>query len=449
MNKRNLGLALLAASMIGLFGCSEQSPSGVDSTQKLNPECGRFGLSSLGKLEKRSAASAVQQDPQVRFNLGKIKGSSGFFFLLYNVGMTPITNVTLSIDNAAFSVFPTSMDTLIPGSDVGMLPVVKIAAFHGTPFDGVGNRPLLPKGKNKFILKISGNSKTASGADTVISLDAEMDLEALVMDMTIEGINGALDMTNLISSLNLAEFTTIANGIKIASNCYTSCVDDSIVLIRNSGNVPVYYQIFKSQYIKISNQYLIDTLLDSIVAPGNMFNLILHADEQNAAYFLIASGENAVTDPEKLVLNDNGNYCARIMKGTRTCNTIPVEDAYNAYLAAHGLDQCAKIWALLDYGVLIYGQSYNDGDSVVFVCHDLANNLQLTSFSGTKHALVQDNCYQGIYLNDFIVIMNGMLTTEAWKGRDVKLSQGQITTGGQQNWIVMNNVSLTSCNNMQ
>ncbi|HEX2958185.1 MAG TPA: hypothetical protein VHO70_15230, partial [Chitinispirillaceae bacterium] len=198
MNKMSLGAVLLAACVVVLVGCSEQSPSGPGSVTVLNPESGRFGLSSLGKLEKRSAASAVQQGSQVKFNLGKIKGSSGFFFLLYNVGMTPITNVSLSIDNPAFSVFPASMDTLIPGSDVGMLPVVKIAAFHGTPFDGVGNRPLLPQGKNECILHIQGASKTSAGVDTTIALEAVMSLDALVMALSLEGMNGALDISKTI-----------------------------------------------------------------------------------------------------------------------------------------------------------------------------------------------------------------------------------------------------------
>jgi hypothetical protein len=412
-----------------LAGCSEQSPSGLEQNTTLNPQCGKFGLSSMGKLEKRAAVTAVQAGSQVKFNLGKIKGSSGFFFLLYNVGMTPITNVSLSIENPAFSVFPSSMDTLIPGSDVGMLPVVKIAAFHGTPYDGVGNRPLLPKGQNEFVLHISGNSKTASGVDTVITLNAEMNLEALVMDMSIEGINGQLGFDGITNGIVLPD---IDKSLRIQSNYNTSCKGDSNIILRNTGNVPLHCFVYKTN----------DMLLDSIISSGSNVSIALAAIGDCD---LIVSGDNAVVDPERLILNDNGKFCAKIVLSTKTCPDAQVIDRYNAYLAAHDKDQCGKRWLLIDYSILIYGQNYYDSDSIVFVMYDLVNNEELTSFSGNSGGLNQDNCYQGSILLESKIISEMLYSPAGTKFGAI--NPDRISGGGQSNWEITSVVSINYCNN--
>jgi hypothetical protein len=440
MIKKLLGTSLIVSSLLLIAGCSEQ-PAGPEQTTTLNPQSGKFGLSSMGKLEKRSADAAVQSGSRVTFNLGKIKGSSGFFFLLYNVGMTPITNVTLSIENPAYSVFPSSMDTLIPGSDVGMLPVVKIAAFHGTPYDGIGTRPLLPMGNNKFVLHISGNSKTTAGKDTVIALDAEMNLEALIMDLSIIGMNEILTPAPE-GGVNTSEVAKIGSGITKVCNYTTSCNADSIITIRNDGNVPLHCQMYRSSYV--SANYTVVKIADTVIASGSQIVKRIYVSDNSQAYYLVASGENAVVDPAKLKLNDNGTYCARIAVGTNECFTVLTEERFKAYLAAHEQDQCGKKWALIDNKILIYGQNYRNGDSLSFVLYDLVNDEQLSSYTGKNSTLIQENCYKGVYLSLFTNVIAAMLTGN---DKDTKLFGGYSYSGGSNNWVTTTEVSLTSCDN--
>jgi hypothetical protein len=450
MNRKGLGAILLASCMIGIFGCSEHSPSGPNDVTTLNPESGRFGLSSMGKLEKRIATAAVQAGTNVKFNLGKIKGSSGFFFLLYNVGMTPITSVSLSVNNPAFSVFPSTMDTLIPGSDVGMLPVVKIAAFHGTPYDGVGSRPLLPMGQNKFTLHLSGNSKTASGADTVITLDAEMDLEALIMDLSIEGMAGPLGMSKIIDDVNLGPDINLVNELKIASYCMTSCKNDTNILIRNTGNVPLHCTVYRDQFTGTTDKHMVDTISDTLIKVGGNLSLLISSEnrdvEPSDLYYVVASGDNAVADPSKLPLNDNGKFFALITTSPTNCSDAAVITRYNAYLATHQKDNCAKIWTLVDYRMMVYGQNYNNGDSIVFILYDFINNQLLSSFSGTKTALVQDDCYKGDYSADFFIVINEMLLLNNNKYKAFGLDMARVSNGGLSNWVPLTGFSLKPCN---
>lgn len=443
MIKKLLGTTLIVSSLLLIAGCSEQTTSGPEETTTLYPQSGKFGLSSMGKLEKRSADAAVQSGSQITFNLGKIKGSSGFFFLLYNVGMTPITNVTLSIDNPAYSVFPSSMDTLVPGSDVGMLPVVKIAAFHGTPYDGIGTRPLLPMGNNKFVLHISGNSKTTSGTDTVITLDAEMNLEALVMDLSIIGINETLTPSPE-GGVITGEVAKIESGITKVNYYSTSCNADSILLIQNKGNVPLHCQIYHSSYVTTTNNYAVVKIADTVIASKSSIQQSIYGSDNSQAYYLVASGENAVVDPASLKLNDNGTYCARITMGIGECFTTQTDERFKAFLAAHEQDQCGKKWALIDNSILIYGQNYRNGDSLSFVLYDLVNDELLSSYTGNNSTLIQDNCYKGEYLSLFSNVIASMLTGN---DKDPAVFKEYSYSGGSSNWVTTTGVSLTSCDN--
>jgi hypothetical protein len=147
-----------------------------------------------------------------------------------------------------------------------------------------------------------------------------------------------------------------------------------------------------------------------------------------------------------LILNDNGKFCARVYKSLLNCSDAQVTNRFNDYLAAHQNDNCTKIWALIDNSVMVYGQNFNNGDSVVFVLYDLVNNTQLSSYTGTPNDLVQDNCYKGLYLSDFTSTINGMLTSPIIEDKAFGLIPGRLTSAGQSNWIASStNVGFESC----
>ncbi len=433
MLRKYVGQILAITYLMIAAGCSEHStPSGVEQETTLNPQCGTFGLSSMGKLEKRGAAKAVQAGSNVKFDLGRIKGSSGFFFLLYNVGMTPITNVTLSIDNPAFSVFPSSMDTLIPGSDVGMLPVVKIAAFHGTPYDGVGNRPLLPKGQNQFLLHIAGSSKTVSGTDTVITLDAEMNLEALVMDFSFEGMGGLIEKSGIAIG-NGAILPAIDPGVRMKTIYRTSCKNDSIIMLNNTGNVSLHCVFYGNNTI----------LMDSVISSGGTISYTLEKD--NSPFHYVLYGDNAVADPARFSLDENGKFYAEMQLSSENCMDPVAQQRFHEYLDAHKLDQGGKIWALIDNSLLIYGHDFANGDSVRFFLHDLLSNVQLSSYSGIPEALSQEDCYNGMHLGMFGSMIGYMLSNDN-NGKFAQPKGVVISSMGDTDWVrSTGSVALTNC----
>jgi hypothetical protein len=238
--KRCFLLASIGIFMAFVAGCNKSSPVSQSDTITLTPGPGKFGLSQLKGLAKTSAATAVKDGNNVDFNLGAIKGSSPFYFLLYNIGFTPITEVTLAIADTHFLVYPASMDTLIPGGDIGMLPIVKVSALHGTALDGAGYRALMPMGENTATLIIQGKTKRKRGEDTLLTMMVRLRLTALVMDFSLSFGDSMVDMSK--PSYGLFNNIMLDN---ITFNAFFAWGGPGYTMtFRNTGNVPIGIKVF-------------------------------------------------------------------------------------------------------------------------------------------------------------------------------------------------------------
>jgi hypothetical protein len=285
-----------------VLGCNHSSPVTPPETVTLIPGPGKFGLSHLNGLAKKSGIAAVQSGENVSFDLGPIKGSSAFYFLLYNIGTTPITDVALSIADSSFSVYPAKMDTLMPGGDLGMLPIVKVSVYHGTALDGAGYRPLMPMGDNKADVTITGTTKTRSGVDTTVTLTAGLDLKALVMDIAAPAISLGSPAGNIMSSF--------PDGISTMP--FYNAPGCSVV-VQNTGNVPVTLRTFYKLMITTANAYF-DTV-DYTLGIGQ----VIEVPRFNADVVFSVDGNNTVPDPAGLSLYPNGKCYFYLRAGSTNC----------------------------------------------------------------------------------------------------------------------------------
>jgi hypothetical protein len=248
MTYRRIASTLAGLVAACLIGCTETGPTNTGESQTLTPEAGQFGLSwlkGLAKVGGTADTGTVETGAQVNFDLGQIKGSTSYYFLLYNIGRRPITDVTLSTNDTNFLVYPSHIDTLLPGGDIGMLPVVRITALHGTAIDGVGYRSLLPMGDNTPSLTVSGTTGSPRGGDTSVVLQAGLKVKALVM---------AVDVWVGCNHLNLRNPSTIfggsvkLGGFEIVSMRGYAGTDSKWLRVRNGGNVAVAVACFYTDF---------------------------------------------------------------------------------------------------------------------------------------------------------------------------------------------------------
>lgn len=349
--------------------CNRTAPVSPNETITLTPGPGKFAIGYMKGLSKRAANAAVQSGANVNFDLGSIKGSTAFYFLLYNIGSTPITDVALSIADTDFTVYPTAMDTLIPGGDVGMLPVVKVNAFHGTPFDGIGYRPLMNKGLNTTILRMSGTTRTVKGKDTTVTLSAILDLQALVMDFKLFGRTGSVNFSNPAmhstgilnlpdSSLNRVSLTTwneyYPANFKIdfasisSTGCYSDNFRDTSMKLSNTGNVALHV------YLYISGQ---TWSLDTIVPTGDSI-LVAHP---NVTY--VIDGNHTVADPKKITLQNDGRFYFKFsLPVSATCGQIVDLTPFITMAQSRSCADSANLLYLIDSSAVFWNRQGNCPD---------------------------------------------------------------------------------------
>jgi hypothetical protein len=159
--------ALFALLSIGLcsplfVACQKHKDEATPTGGGVNA-AGYFVISSVERTSAPSGRTAAGE--AVRFDLGTLKASKEFLFMVANGGDEAIFDVTLTTDKLAFEIFPGKIQ-LVPGrKGSAIIPLLTVGITHGVNLNGIGNALTLPKGENTATITMRG--KTLSGKDTV------------------------------------------------------------------------------------------------------------------------------------------------------------------------------------------------------------------------------------------------------------------------------------------
>ncbi len=143
---------------------------------------GYFVISSVQRTTAPGGRTTAGET--IRFDLGALKASKEFLFMIANGGDEAIFDVTLTTDKPAFQIFPGKIQ-LVPGrKGSAIIPLLTVGITHGVNLNGIGNAPTLPKGENTAIITMKG--KTVSGKDTVaVQGEFTVAVDAKVIDAKI------------------------------------------------------------------------------------------------------------------------------------------------------------------------------------------------------------------------------------------------------------------------
>ena len=199
-------------------------------------EPGYFVLTELKGSLKTSNANKVFKSSQSDFNLGELKASKNYSFILTNGGNQPIFDIALSTDKESFTVSPKEISRLEGNKQIantassGFIPVISLGIVHGIQLNGVGFTDLLAMGDNTSILKVTG--KTIDGNDTItISSSYDFTVEAKVMDIKLYVDGSEMDITK-----NTGEVTSSFGGL---GSLRVYLINSGNLEIENTGNVNI------------------------------------------------------------------------------------------------------------------------------------------------------------------------------------------------------------------
>jgi len=159
-----------------------------DETIQVEEEGHVPGFFTLTALNISSNKNLRSSKNTLSYDLGEIKATDNFDFILTNGGDEPIFDINLTIDDEdIYNITPKNINVLPSNkyinytNEIGYIPVVSFEVIHGINPSGIGYADLLPIGKKTGVLTISG--KTLSGIDTIqVSSTFEFDYTPLIME---------------------------------------------------------------------------------------------------------------------------------------------------------------------------------------------------------------------------------------------------------------------------
>lgn len=190
---KNLTIILIAIQLV-LVSCEN-----VDNALE-KKESGYFVIAELNNSLKSVNTEPKLKSAQTNFNLGDLKASMQYSFILLNGGDQPIFDIVLNTDNSAFTLSPNAISLIVSNpnpdkiSNIGFIPIISLEIIHGIHINGVGVADILPMGINTSKISIKG--KTIDGNDTIeISSDFDFTVNAKVMDIKLYADGSEIDLT--------------------------------------------------------------------------------------------------------------------------------------------------------------------------------------------------------------------------------------------------------------
>jgi len=284
-------LSLLSLSLL-LWNCS--SPQEPTSKSKdISKKPGAFSFIYLDGLSKDNYLKKTQS---AYFDLGDLKASRDYYFILKNIGENPITDITLETDNEQFEISPQAIDTLNADTLESFLPIIRISAIHGIALNGVGSRDLLPMGINIANIDINGKTIDIDEEEILVNTSSSLEVNALLMDIELVYNQTTLDLTHppLTSGGPQWAYLGLLNGFIYPW--------DAVLQIQNTGNI----EIIVTHYDFWDSNWPVGAFT---LLPNESSNINLNVWPDNEYYkagVIEIDGNNTITDIERLRPWENG-----------------------------------------------------------------------------------------------------------------------------------------------
>jgi len=255
---------------------------------------GSFALTYLGQPAAADGAPPPLPSTTASYDLGTIKASRDFYFLLRNMGGEPITDIVLTSSGAAFPVAPGSIETLASDTDADFLPIIRLSAIHGLALDGYGTTDVLPMGTNTTTMTITGVTVDEDGDDESLELEVSVTVEAELMEVELRCDGIALD-------LGAPEGSSSSSLGGIGWLPTYKCVD-GVAEMENTGNVDIALSLMLGVSIEST----------ITLAPGDSATVADAADPALSWVTLQLDGANTIVDPGGLVMGTDGSAYLRV-----------------------------------------------------------------------------------------------------------------------------------------
>jgi hypothetical protein len=277
-------------------------------------QSGQFSFSKLENYDSKLKSikdqyfNSTMDLPQYQslFDLGEIKSTKSFYFLLLNVGDMSIYDVILSSDNPNFQIFPTKISYLGSLKNISVIdsnlifPIITIGIEHGKRLNGYGNGTLLNMGENSATITIKG--KTIQNNDTILlSINPSLIANAKIMDIKIYIDDQEINLSNPNGSL--------VSDIRAIGTVPYYLIDfiNKSIKIENIGNTQIEVQALGNSADTINLDPNSNSIISNITGPTILQNMPSGGASWGSYIVMTFNSGGAAVKNDKLMVKDDGN----------------------------------------------------------------------------------------------------------------------------------------------
>lgn len=280
---RYLLLLLISITMVGCGGkdCPDK-PAPATPSNPVQPTASGLSFSSVPGQAAALRSISAKAESASDFELGNVRNTTTYLFMLRNTGTVPVTDIQLTATNPSVEVVPNTIGILSPDGSGGLAPIIQVTVKHGSGAGHFGTAPLLTQGDLTFSISASGQD----AANTVLA-SASLHGFVQVANFTIKKPNyygfAVADQSvtpDLLMDLRTptdsgAYFTTgYDRSTPIFDDSYatTDTVDPALGLgrtITNTGNCDLIINV--DDVVTVIDQNVVTTRATVTVAPGESY----------------------------------------------------------------------------------------------------------------------------------------------------------------------------------
>lgn len=295
---------LLLLLTLTFASCDNHKDSHSDHTKPATSTTSGMSFSSAPGQAVSLRSVSAKAEAAADFELGDVRNTVTYLFMLRNTGSTAVTNIMLTSTNPSVEVVPNTIGVLSPDGSGGLAPIIQVTVKHGSGAGHFGSAPLLTPGDLSFSI-----SATGQGASSTVLASASLHGFVKVANFTIKKPNylgfAVADQSvtpDLLMDLHIptdsgAYFTTgYDRSTPIFDDSYatTNIVDPALGLgrtITNTGNCDLIINV--DDVVTVIDQNVVTTRATVTVAPGESYTFRCgmmsdHGNPGNYGYYFSA-----------------------------------------------------------------------------------------------------------------------------------------------------------------
>lgn len=213
---------------------------------------GAGGVNTVTSLKGAAPGTQRASSATSLFDVGDVKTTTTYLFMLRNTGSIPISNIRLVTDNPSIEVNPAAIQILSPDGTGGLSPIIQVTVLHGSGAGHFGYAPQLAAGPLAFHITATGMSTggtvladaNISGTVRLAAAQVEIPDEQMDYNGRPAGVANLQIYSHALLPFAAGRLDALQIGLAGSSRLTALPTSTKDITVRNIGNQTLEVTVF-------------------------------------------------------------------------------------------------------------------------------------------------------------------------------------------------------------